>query len=72
MYQSTGLWFKKLSAFQESLRSREEVAKVEQQVLQKLESVSSNNVVQSNFVAGNIKHFYRNWKKKTNYHIIYR
>ena len=41
-------------------------------VLQKLESVSSNNVVQSNFVAGNIKHFYRNWKKKTNYHIIYR
>ena len=30
----------------------------------------SKNVVHSNFVAGNIKHFYENWKKITNDHII--
>ena len=28
------------------------------------------NIVHCNFVAGNIKHFYENWKKITNDHII--
>ena len=44
--------------------------KAEQQVPQKLDNVSSKNVVHSNFVAGNIKHLYENWKKITNDHII--
>ena len=39
---------------------REEVAKAEQQVPQKLDDVSSKNVVHSNFAAGNMKHFYEN------------
>ena len=42
----------------------------EQQVPFKLDKVSSNNVVQSNLVAGNIKQFYENWKKITNNHIV--
>ena len=50
--------------------SREEVAKAEQQVSQKLDNVSGKNVVYSNFVAGIVKHFRENWKKITNDHII--
>ena len=46
--------------------------KAEQPVPQKLDNVSSKNVVHANFVAGNIKHFHKNWKKITNYHIILR
>ena len=49
---------------------KEEVAKAEQQVPQKLDDVSSKNVVHSNFAAGNMKHFYENKKKITNDHII--
>ena len=44
--------------------------KAEQQVSQRLDNVSSKNAVHSNFVAGNIKHFYENMKKITNDHII--
>ena len=39
------------------------VAKAEQQVPFKLDNVSSNNVVQSNLVAGNIKQLYETRKK---------
>ena len=64
-------WFKKLPNFPEGLYSREEVVnKAEQQIPQKLDNVSSKNVVHSNFGAGNIKHFYENWKKIRNDHII--
>ena len=44
--------------------------KVGQPVPQKLDNVSSMNVVNSNILAGNIKHFYENWMKITNDHII--
>ena len=44
--------------------------KARQQVPQKLDNVSSKNVVHSNFVAGKIKHVYENWNKITNDHII--
>ena len=46
------------------------VNKAEQQVPQKLDNVSSKNVVHSSFLHGNIKHFYENWMKITNDHII--
>ena len=45
--------------------------KVGQPVPQKLDNVSSMNVVNSNILAGNIKHFYENWMKITNDHIIF-
>ena len=44
--------------------------KAGQQVPQKLENVSSKNIDHSNFLAGNIKYFYENWKKITNDHIV--
>ena len=46
------------------------MAKAEQLVPQKLDNVSGKNIVHSNFVAWNIKHFYENWKKITNDHVI--
>ena len=39
-------------------------------VPQKLDNVNSKNIVHSSFAAGNIEHFYKNWKKITNDHII--
>ena len=44
--------------------------KAEQQVPQELDNVSSKNVVHSNFIAENRKHFYENWKKITNDHNV--
>ena len=59
----------KLPNFPEGLCSREEAAnKAEQPVPQKLDKVSSKNVVHANFISGNMKHFYENWKKITNDH----
>ena len=50
--------------------SLEVANKAQQPVPQKLDNVTSMNIVHCNFVAGNIKHFYENWKKITNDHII--
>ena len=44
--------------------------KAEQQILQKLDNVNSKNLVQSNVVGGNIKHFHENWNKITHDHVI--
>ena len=61
--------FKKLLNLPRCL-SKEDVTEAERQVPQKLDNVSSQNLVQSNFVAGNIKKFYENQKKFANDHII--
>ena len=56
----------KLAFFPEGLCSREEMEKTaEQQIYQKLKSVSSNKST-SEFVAGNIKNFIEDWKDITN------
>ena len=44
--------------------------KAEQQVPQELDDVGSKNVIHSNFIAENTKHFYENWKKITNDHNV--
>ena len=61
---------KKLAVFPEGLCSREEMDQTaEQQIHQKLNSVSSNKST-SEFVAGNIKNFIENWKEITSDSII--
>ena len=59
-----------LAVFPEGLCSRKEMDKaVEQQLSEKLNSISSNGIT-SEFVASNIKNFIENWKDTTSDSII--